>query len=127
MRWEGGGGGRLTPCEGVWFSLSPPPGLETSEGLSVLLGFLPEVEWALPGDRAGASIFPLSLSPFFLFKKPSESLRGVQILWTPPNGRGGGRVYGSPSSKGLGHKEQLCLPAVSLSEKTPGPAIVHPQ
>ena len=83
--WElrrGGGGGvgeeADIPGGSVRFSPSPPPNprLANSEGLSVLLGFLPEAEWALlPSDKAGAFLFSLSLSLSYL--KLSESLEGV--------------------------------------------------
>lgn len=79
-RWDGVGGGEEadTPGGGLRFSPSPPPDprLENSEGLSVLLGFLPEAEWALPGDKAGASFFSLSFSLLF-FKALRESRRGL--------------------------------------------------
>ena len=70
-RGEEGGEEADTPGGSVRFSPSPPPNprLANSEGLSVLLGFLPEAEWALlPGDKAGAFLFSFSPSslPVFL-------------------------------------------------------------
>ena len=81
---RGGGGGvgeeADIPGGSVRFSPSPPPNprLANSEGLSVLLGFLPEAEWALlPSDKAGAFLFSLSLSLSLSYLKLSESLEGV--------------------------------------------------
>lgn len=79
--------------------------------------------------RQGRRLFLFSFSLLFIyfFLSPQRVSEGSRSRGHRPMvGAGGVLCVAPPSSEGLRHKEQLCLPAVSLSGKTPGPAIVLP-
>lgn len=82
--------------------------LSETWGYWVLIRFLPAPEWAL-WDVGASTYLPILLA---------ESQRGSSGGDCPVLGGGCGEDLVPPSLSRSGHKEQLCILAVSFSERT---------